>query len=109
MNDKFYTLLSFAVKAGKVKFGHDGVKHSIVSGKSRAVIFCSNASPRLREELTNLAGKIPIYELGLSSQESHMRFGQGAVVLSVNDRGFADSLYKTVVPTENKEETICPQ
>lgn len=108
MNEKFYALLGFAVKAGKVKFGHDSVKHSLVSGKSRALLFCTDASPRLREELTGLAGDIPVIELGLTSERSRRRYSRPAAVLSVNDRGFADSLYKMTFPEENKEETVCP-
>lgn len=108
MNEKFLSLLGFAVKAGKVKFGHNSVKYSVVNAKSHAILFCSDASPRLREEISGLAVGIPIYDLGLDSNQVHMRYSRPAAVLSVDDSGFADSLKKVTDSTENKEENICP-
>ncbi len=55
MNEKFRALLGFAVKAGKVSFGHDAVKQCIRLKRAKLLLFTRDASERLREELKGLA------------------------------------------------------
>lgn len=107
MNSKFYTLLMFAVKAGKVSFGHDAVKQSLRTRKASAVIIFSDASKRLKEEISGLASYVPIYFSDYTISDAAMIFGKKAAVLTVNDKGFALSLKNTVNTAENKEDKIC--
>lgn len=107
MNNKFYTLLMFAVKAGKVSFGHDAVKQSIRSGKAFAIVLFSDASQRLKEEIFGLKGSIPLYEPPDTMDICLKLLGKRAAVLSVNDKGFQNSLKNTVNTAENKEDNIC--
>lgn len=96
MNERSRALLGFAVKAGRVSFGHDAVKKSVRTKKARLLLFARDASPRLREELAGLAGSAPAMDLAESADELAAILGRRAAALSVNDSGFADSLLKNV-------------
>ena len=108
MNEKYFTLLGFAVKAGKVSFGHDAVKQSVRTGRARLLLFSSDASPRLCGELTQLCRNIPVHSLPLTQQEIAARFGKKAAALSVNDEGFAGSMHTIAETADNKEDNLCP-
>ena len=96
MNDKFRALLGFAVKAGKVSFGHDAAKQCIRLKRAKLLLFTRDASARLREELTGLAGKTPAVDLAESADELAAILGRRAAALAVSDEGFAQSLLKNV-------------
>lgn len=107
MDPKFYSLLGLAVRAGKVSFGHDAAKKNIRRGHAAILLFASDASSRLREEMKGLDARLPVVELPLDSLCLAARFGKKAAVLTVNDRGFARGLCQSPGPAENKEETRC--
>ena len=92
MNEKFRALLGFAVKAGKVSFGHDAVKQCIKQNRAKLLLFTDDASRRLREELTGLAGDVPALDLSESADELAAILGRRAAALAVSDVGFAQSL-----------------
>ncbi len=104
MNNKFFTLLGFAAKAGKLSFGHDAAKQSIRSGKAKALVVASDASDRLAEEMTGMADGIPVFFSGKTIEETGKILGRRAAVLSVNDVGFSDSLNIQYHTADNKED-----
>lgn len=108
MMRKFFTLLGFAAKAGKISFGHDAAKQSIRAKKAAAICFSADAAVRLREELTGLGTDIPVYYTKMTSAETEKLLGKRAAVFTVNDNGFADSLNKYYHTAENKEDHLCP-
>ena len=92
MNEKFRALLGFAVKAGRVSFGHDAVKQCIKLKRAKLLLFTRDASPRLREELTGLAENVPAMDLSESADELAAILGRRAAALAVSDAGFSQSL-----------------
>ncbi len=109
MNEKFKALLGFAVKAGRVSFGHDAVKQCIRLKRAKLLLFTRDASPRLREELTGLAGNVPAIDLAESADELAAVLGRRAAALAVGDEGFAQSLLKHVETTVTQEDKLWQQ
>ncbi len=107
MESKGYSLLGLAVRAGKVSFGHDAVKQNIRQKNAFVLLFSTDASSRLREEMKGLGASLPVIELPFDSTQVAARFGKKAAVLTVNDPGFAKGLCQSLRPAENKEETKC--
>ena len=98
------TLLSFAVKAGKVSFGHDACKQSLRRQTACMLLAAADASPRLTEEMRGLGENLPFAATDLTIVDIGRRLGRRAAVLTVNDRGFADSLMENLNAAENKED-----
>ena len=99
--------MGLAVRAGKVSFGHDAVKLSIRSHSAAALLFTTDASARLREELQGLAPTLPVYELTMDAKTAALRFGKRAAVLTVNDPNFSNAMKKLLPVAQTKEETPC--
>ncbi len=99
MNEKFRALLGFAVKAGKVSFGHDAAKQCIRLKRAKLLLFAADASQRLREELTGLAEGVPALDLPENTDELAALLGRRAAALAVSDGGFAQSLLKNADTT----------
>lgn len=107
MTDKFYSLLGLAVRAGKVSFGHDAAKQSIRCRKADFMLFTSDASGRLRDEMRGLAPALTVYELDMDSHQAALHFGKRAAVMTINDANFSDAMKKSIPAAEKKEETQC--
>ena len=93
MTDKFRALLGFAVKAGKVSFGHDAAKQSVRGGKAKLLVLTADASARLCEEMRGLCGEaVPVLATDLTIAQVGALLGRKAAVLTVNDPSFCESL-----------------
>ena len=99
-DEKLTSMLGMCRRAGKLAMGRDAVQKSIAQGKSHAVIFCSDVSPRLFKELSVSAEKCnspaEFFKVDLTIDEIHFLTGYKAGVMSVNDVNFANGLRKLI-------------
>lgn len=100
MNDKLFSLLGFARRAGKVSLGHDAVISSIVHNKAKLCIVSEDASQRLKNELEHACNydnkAIPYFELPVSKDLISKAVGQKMSTLTVDDEGFATAIIKLI-------------
>ena len=96
MNDKFLNLLGMARRGGKLSLGHDAAISSIVKNKAKLCIISSEASERLKKEMSHACSfedkNIPILITKYETLELSKAIGSKAAVITVDDEGFAKTL-----------------
>lgn len=104
MNDKLLTLLGFASKAGKLSFGMDMSVSSMKSGKSKLVIVCNGVSEKSKKEIFFYSEKFNVKAVNIDRDMATVSdaVGRRCGILSLNDPGFADSVY-SVISSENAQ------
>lgn len=94
MNDKFLSLLGISKRAGALSAGHDSVKETINKKKAELIIFSSDASERLKDELIGKVGNDEA--LFIRTEYTMADFfhatGSRAAVICVTENGFAKRL-----------------
>ncbi len=93
INDKFYRMLGLSVKSGNAVFGESAAKDSL-KNKSQLVIVSTDASDNTKKKFRNGCSfyNVPYIEcsdryfLGKATGKNF------AVVISITDKGFAESL-----------------
>lgn len=98
MTDKFLSLLGMARRAGKLSLGHDAAKGAMVSNRASLCILSSDTSDRLKAEFERLseqqARSVPIIIADSTMFELGHAVGSKAGVITVDDAGFADRLWR---------------
>lgn len=97
MTDKILTLLGFAAKAGKLSYGQAAVTDAIYGGRSNLIVVGSDLSEKSKKEIRFHAAKkqIPVIVFTVCDMETLGRsVGRGCGVVSVNDRSFAEAVFK---------------
>ena len=88
--DKFTHALGLCARAGRLAAGHDAVKDSVRKRRAKLIVFTSEASERLKGELSGLAGEaVIVLSVDLTNEDIKAAAGKRAAVLSVNDNGLA--------------------
>lgn len=99
-------MLGMARRAGKLSMGHDMVEKSIKSKKAKMLIFASDVSQRLVNELTQTANRfidsLPIFVIDEAIEQLHISLGYKAGVITVDDENFS----KRIIELINQEENI---
>lgn len=94
MNDKLLSFLGLARRAGRLSLGFDPSVDSMLHGKSKLLLLCSDLSERSKKAITKIALQtdtrsivldIPMIEMGLA-------IGKTSGIISVDDEGFAKKL-----------------
>ena len=105
LKDKALSMLGLARKAGRLSMGHDAAKQSVLNGKAKQLIFCSDASPRLVKEFKNLIEVQGIDLLALETQltmdEIHFFVGGRVGVMTVDDENFSRRINILLTQEEN--------
>lgn len=96
--EKFFGMLGLAARARRISAGEGAVLDSIRSGKARLVVLSQDASENTRKRFENSCEH---YNTMLVFAEEREALGKSigrefAVVVSVNDDGFAKSLMKFI-------------
>ncbi len=68
--------------------GHDTVKEAVVKRKAKLVLFTSDSSQRLRDEITSLC-KCKCITMDFTMEEFSSGVGKKSAVFAVTDDGFA--------------------
>lgn len=108
MNDAALSLLGLCRKAGKLSLGHDACKPAINYGKAKLCIICSDASERLKDEISGLAQskKIQTVFVKYTMLDIKNAIGFKAAVFTVDDEGFAKSLINKLNENQSGEERV---
>ncbi len=93
-NDKFFRMLGLAMRAGKLAFGEGAVRDSIRGGIAKAVIVAGDGSDNTRKRISDNCSfyKVPYFEHSDRFALGNAVGKEFAVVISVNDEGFAKVL-----------------
>ena len=95
MNKKsIYSLLSLAMKAGKIASGEFCVEKSVKSGHSYFVIVAEDASDNTKKMFRDMClfYEVPIYEFGSKEELAHAIGKEMRASLAVTDEGIAKSI-----------------
>lgn len=97
-------MLGLARRAGRLSMGHDAAAEAIGRKKAKAVILCSDVSPRLVREFEKRTQSddisIPLIRAELTINEVHFATGSRAGVLTVDDVNFADRIISLLTQEE---------
>ncbi len=94
--NKFYSLLGLAEKAGKVSSGEFAVEKSIKEGKTALVIVGRDASDNTRKHFEDMCNyrNIPVGIYGTKEELGHAIGKETRATVAVSDQGFAAALVK---------------
>lgn len=99
MNDKALNMLGMARRADKISLGHDASVSAIKDGKARLCILSSDASERLKDEMSTLCESRKTVHTVFDRTMDELGAALGyktTAVLTVNDRGFAERLTQLI-------------
>ncbi|SDC87579.1 Ribosomal protein L7Ae [Paenibacillus sp. UNCCL117] len=96
MNNRFFSNLGLAMRAGKVITGEEAVIESIRSGEAKLVIVAEDASAGTLKKITDKCShyQVPIHQYGSREQLGGSIGKEMRVVVAVADGGFARLLLK---------------
>lgn len=108
--DKLLSMIGLAYKAGKIKFGAEGVIESIRGRyKPGLVLLASDASPNSVKKVTDgcTFHKVPLMTAYVTKQEiGHVLKGRSDVAcVAVTDVGFASAI-SNLITSKTTEQTI---
>lgn len=95
---KVLNLLHLVRKAGKLKLGFDACERSVLSGKSKFLIYCSDLSKNTQNRLQNLLNehKIKSQEFGTKSLFGNAFKTKDLGIISIEDKNFASGIIRLI-------------
>lgn len=105
--DKIYSFIGLARKAGKLALGEALAEQAIKRGKAQLVIVAKDASDNTRKKIeTALFGKnIPMLRFGSREKLGHMLGKSFFSVIAVTDKGFSEEIKKMIEHCFNNDNT----
>lgn len=102
--NKIYSLLGLAMKAGKVVSGEFATDKSIKDGSACQVIIASDASDNTKKKFSNSCEfyEVPCAEYGTKDELGRAVGRDMRSSLAITDEGFAKSLRKHLEPVCNE-------
>lgn len=107
MHNKSLSMLGLARRAGKLAMGHDMAKESVTKNKAKLIIICEDASPRLADEFTRLAGQkkgVELIQSHITMAQVHFAIGYKAAVMAVEDENFSTRITQLLRQEENAND-----
>lgn len=100
--DKIYSMLSLAMKAGKLASGEFSTEKSIKGGTARLVIVSEDASDNTKKMFSNMCAfyKVPRYFFGTKETLGHAIGKTMRSSLAVTDENFTKSLLENLKLSE---------
>lgn len=94
--DKIFNLIGLCKRAGRVSSGEQAVLESIKTKKSCLVIISEDASENTKKKITDKCQSYKIKHIFLSDRWTLGKYikKEYAVLISVNDRNFAEEILK---------------
>ena len=98
MNDKIYSILGMAQKAGRLISGESMVVDSIRSGNAKLVIVAGDASDNSKKLYTDKCGSynVKIFEYGEKEKMGYAIGKAERSAVAVEDEGFAKAILKVL-------------
>ena len=102
---KALSLVSLAMKAGKVASGEFCTEKEVKTGMAALVIVAEDASDNTKKKFQNMCEfyEVPIYFYGDKDTLGHAMGKEFRASLAVNDPGFAKGIMKHI---DNEQNTI---
>ena len=106
MNDSALSLLGLCRKAGKLSLGHDACKSALNAGTAHLCVICSDASDRLKEEISSLSEKAGVRTFDVTYSMMDIKYATAfkAAVFTVDDEGFAKSVINKINDNKSGKE-----
>lgn len=106
--NKVYSLLSLAQKAGKVKSGEFSTDKSVKSFQAYLVLVPTDASDNTKKMFSNMCEfyQVPMYIFGTKDELGHMIGKQMRSSVAITDEGFANAIRKHLEQTANSTEEV---
>lgn len=94
MQDRIFSLLGLAAKAGRVAAGGFSAEEAVKSRKARLVLVAEDAKSNTVKKFTDKCAfyKIPLRFYGTKETLGHSVGREARACLAVTDRGFAESI-----------------
>ena len=100
MNDRFLSLIGLCRRAGKISIGHDACMASIISGRAKLCLICSDASERLKREFERAAAydgrSLNLIHIDYTMSDIEKIIGFRAGVFTVEEEGFSKKFIELV-------------
>lgn len=95
-NDKFFSNLGLAMRAGKLVTGEEMVIDAVRSGEAKLVIVAEDASDNTYKKINDKCSyyHVPIHQIGRREQLGSSIGKEARVAIAVTDAGFARMLLK---------------
>lgn len=104
-NDKTLSMLGLARRAGKLSMGHDMALQALLKNKAKLILFCSDVSPRLINELNTTVEKhkinTAVVKTSYTMDEIYFSVGYRAGVITVNDENFSKRIIELLKQEAN--------
>lgn len=104
-NDKTLSMLGLARRAGKLSMGHDMALQALLKNKAKLILFCSDVSPRLINELNTTVEKhkinTAVVKTSYTMDEIYFSVGYRAGVMTVNDENFSKRIIELLKQEAN--------
>jgi len=99
MDERIYSFLGLATKAGKLISGEETAERAIKSGKVYLVIIAEDASDNTKKKFRDMCGyrKIEIRYFGEKEKLGKFTGKKARSVVAIIDRGFAGNLTELIV------------
>ena len=106
--NKIYSLISLAQKAGKVKSGEFSTDKSVKSFGAFLVIVPNDASDNTKKMFTNMCEfyQVPMYVFGTKEELGHMIGKQMRSSVAITDEGFAKTIMKHLDEAAKNTEEV---
>ncbi|PXV93591.1 ribosomal protein L7Ae-like RNA K-turn-binding protein [Lachnotalea glycerini] len=92
--DKIFSLIGLATKAGKIASGEFSTEKAVKSGDAFLVIVAEDASDNTKKMFSNMCTyyKVPLYFFGAKDSLGHAMGKEVRASLAVSDQGFAKAM-----------------
>jgi len=95
-NNKLFSMLGLARRAGRLSMGHDMAMKALLSGKAKILLFAADISPRLMKEFEHLINKkninITVLNPNITINEIYCSCGYKAGVITIDDENFVKKI-----------------
>lgn len=97
--NKVYSMIGLAMKAGKLTSGEFSVEHAVKAGKAALVIVSETASENTKKKFQNMCTyyEVPLYFFGEKETLGHAMGKEFRASLAVLDEGFAKAIEKSLI------------
>lgn len=94
--NKIYSMIGLAMKAGKLTSGEFSTEHAVKAGKAYLVIVSETASENTKKKFRNMCTYyvVPLYFFGEKETLGHAMGKEFRASLAVLDEGFAKAIGK---------------
>lgn len=107
-NDKIFSLLGLAKKAGKLKSGEFSVETEIKKGKAKLVVVASDSSENTKKKYNDYCSfrKVPIFFYGDKESLGKCIGAEFRAAVVVTDEGFANGIIKAFGNSQSDVEVV---